>query len=61
MTVQIGVLGPLAVTVDGRSVPGAQWRRRDAAALVKVLAITPEHRLHRDQVIDRLWPQDFRG
>lgn len=56
MTVQIGVLGLLDVTVDGQSVAGAQWRRRDAAALVKVLAITPDHRLHRDQVIDRLWP-----
>jgi DNA-binding SARP family transcriptional activator len=57
-TVQITLLGRFAVTVDGRAVPDAPWARRQAAALVKILALAPGRRLHREQVIDLLWPDD---
>ena len=33
------------------------WRRRQAAALVKLLALAPRRTLHREQVIDALWPE----
>jgi predicted ATPase/DNA-binding SARP family transcriptional activator/DNA-binding CsgD family transcriptional regulator len=36
------------------------WRLRKAAALVKVLALAPGHRLHREQVMDILWPDSGR-
>src|SRR5689334_10403467 len=49
-------MGGFAVTIDGAAVPAAQWRRRQAAALVKLLALAPRARLHRDRVIDALWP-----
>ena len=32
------------------------WRLRKARTLVKLLALSPEHRLHREQVIEALWP-----
>jgi DNA-binding SARP family transcriptional activator len=54
--VGIAVMGGFAVTIDGAAVPAAAWRRRQAAALVKLLALAPRARLHRDRVIDALWP-----
>ena len=56
MNVHITLLGGFAVTVDGAAVPADAWSRRHASALVKVLALARSRRLHRDQVIDLLWP-----
>ena len=56
MRVEIDLLGGFAVRVDGRAVPAEEWRRRQAAALVKLLALAPRRTLHREQVIDALWP-----
>jgi len=56
--IQITLLGRFAVTVGGVPVAGASWKRRHAAAIVKVLALAPGRRLHREQVIDLLWPED---
>ncbi len=56
MVVEISLLGPFRVRVDGRAVPDEAWSRRDAAALVRLLATTRGHRLHREQVMDALWP-----
>ena len=56
MRIEIDLLGGFAVRIDGRAVPAAEWRRRQAAALVKLLALTPHRTLHREQVIDALWP-----
>jgi len=57
-SVDIGLLGRFRVTVDGVPIPDGQWNRRSAAALVKVLAMTPQRRMHREQLIDVLWPDD---
>ncbi len=54
--VRIGLLGGFEVVVDGVAVPDRAWSRRSAASLVKLLALTETHRLHREQVIDALWP-----
>jgi DNA-binding SARP family transcriptional activator/tetratricopeptide (TPR) repeat protein len=56
--VRIGVLGRFDVTVDGQTVPARAWGRRHPAALVKLLAVRPERRLHREQVLDFVWPDD---
>ncbi len=53
-TIHISMLGRFAVTVDGAVVPATGWARRHAAALVKVLALAPGLRLHREQVLDLL-------
>ncbi|MCK6210717.1 AAA family ATPase [Georgenia sp. EYE_87] len=54
--VRIALLGGFSVEVDGEQVPRASWSRRPAAHLVQLLALTPGHRLHREQVMDALWP-----
>lgn len=57
--VHVRLLGRFEVTVDGAPVPAARWSRRHAASLVKVLALAPGLRLHREQVIDLVWPEDM--
>ncbi len=56
--VHITLLGDFNMTVDGAAVVDRPWTRRQAAALVKVLALARGRRLHREQVIDLLWPED---
>lgn len=56
MATAISLLGPFRVSVDDQAVPEELWARRDAASLVKLLALRRDHRLHREQVIDQLWP-----
>ncbi len=53
---EITLLGRFEVIVDGVRVPDQIWSRRSAAALVKLLALARGQRLHREQVIDALWP-----
>ena len=55
--VEIRVLGGFEVSVEGRLVPDQAWQQRRASELVKLLALAPRHRLHRDQVIECLWPE----
>jgi len=56
--IHVTLLGRFAVTIGGAPVAEVSWNRRHAAAVVKVLALAPGRRLHREQVIDRVWPQD---
>jgi DNA-binding SARP family transcriptional activator len=56
--VEITLLGRFEVSVDGVVTAERGWQRRTAAALVKVLALAPGQRLHREQVIDVLWPDE---
>jgi DNA-binding SARP family transcriptional activator/tetratricopeptide (TPR) repeat protein len=54
---RITVLGGFRVERDGVVAPEHGWRRKQAAALVKMLALAPNRRAHREQVIDALWPE----
>ncbi len=54
--IEITLLGAFSVTVAGARVDEPDWRRRQAAALVKILALAPRRSLHREQVMDVLWP-----
>ncbi|CUR56590.1 putative Response regulator receiver and SARP domain protein [metagenome] len=56
MPVGVTLLGSFAVDVDGVRVPSDAWSRRQASALVKLLALSERRRLHREQVIEALWP-----
>src|SRR3954452_18521467 len=56
MDVSVRLLGGFEVVVDGRAVHPHHWRRRSAAALVKLLALAPGRRMRREEVIDALWP-----
>ncbi|HET7130161.1 MAG TPA: BTAD domain-containing putative transcriptional regulator [Gaiellaceae bacterium] len=55
--IRIGLFGGFRVEVDGQSIPEQAWRQRKPAALVKLLALSPRHKLHREQVMDALWPE----
>jgi DNA-binding SARP family transcriptional activator/tetratricopeptide (TPR) repeat protein len=54
--VEIRLLGGFTVRVDGAVTAADEWRHRQAAALVKLLALTAGARLHRERVVDALWP-----
>jgi DNA-binding SARP family transcriptional activator len=56
-TTRITVLGTFAVERDGVVAPEDGWRRRQAASLVKLLALAPGRQAHREQLIDALWPE----
>jgi DNA-binding SARP family transcriptional activator/tetratricopeptide (TPR) repeat protein len=51
------MLGGFEVLLDGMPVLAAGWVRPQAATLVKLLALAPGRRLHREQLIDQLWPE----
>jgi DNA-binding SARP family transcriptional activator len=55
-TISVSLLGGFSVAVDGRQVPAPEWRRRQAAALVKILALTPGRSMHRERLVDTIWP-----
>ena len=42
--------------MNGRAVASRHWSRRHSSALVKLLALSPGQTLHREVVIDTLWP-----
>jgi tetratricopeptide (TPR) repeat protein len=54
---RIWLLGRFATSVGSRRIPDQHWRSRKAANLVKLLALAPGHRMHREQVENLLWPQ----
>src|SRR5947209_19966854 len=53
---RIHLLGRFQVSLDAQPIPRDAWRLRKAATIVKLLALAPAHRLHREQVLDSLWP-----
>ncbi len=56
VVVRIQLLGGFAVSAGNRHVAHNAWRLRKAKTLVKLLALEPGHRMHRDRVIEQLWP-----
>jgi predicted ATPase/DNA-binding SARP family transcriptional activator len=54
--VRVWLLGGFRVSVGPRTIEDNEWRLRKAAGLVKLLSLAPGYRLHREQVMDTLWP-----
>jgi predicted ATPase/DNA-binding SARP family transcriptional activator len=54
--VEIRLLGGFEVIRDGTPVPSREWRLRKARTLVKLLALSRDQRLHRDALLNVLWP-----
>src|SRR5215204_2749501 len=54
--VRVWLLGGFRVSVGSRSIGEEEWRLRKAGSLVKLLALSPGHRLHREQAMELLWP-----
>jgi len=53
---RVQLLGGFGVEVDGQRVDAARWRPRKARTVVKLLALEPDQRLHREYLLDLLWP-----
>ena len=56
MDVAITLLGGFSVAPGDTVIPPVAWSRRGAASLVKLLALAGGRRMHREQVMDALWP-----
>ena len=54
---RIELLGGFRVMVGDDVIPAEVWRRRKVRSLVKLLALAHGHRLHREQVMESLWPE----
>src|SRR6478609_3221742 len=54
---RIYLLGRFGVEVKGRAVPASSWRKRRPIEVLAALALAPGHVLHREELIDRLWPE----
>src|SRR4028118_1718815 len=55
-TLRIWLLGGFKVSVGSQSIGEQEWHLRKAGSLLKVLALAPRHRLHREQAMELLWP-----
>jgi predicted ATPase/DNA-binding SARP family transcriptional activator/DNA-binding CsgD family transcriptional regulator len=51
------LLGGFRVWIGSRVIEEDQLRLRKARSLIKLLALSPGHRLHREQALDLLWPE----
>ena len=55
-TVRIWLLGGFRTSVGHKAIEEGQWRLRKAAKLIQLLALAPNHRVHRERAMDLLWP-----
>lgn len=53
--VHVSLMGGFGATIAGEPISD-RWRLRKARTLVKLLALAPGHRMHRDAVLELLWP-----
>ena len=53
---RIDLLGGFRVNVGDAAMGVDAWRRRKPPALAKILALTPGHRVHREQLMELSWP-----
>ncbi|GAB3097954.1 ATP-binding protein [Isoptericola nanjingensis] len=53
---RLHLLGGFRVTRDGGPELPERWPRPSARTLVKLLAVSPERRLHREEAMDVCWP-----
>ena len=53
---QVYLLGRFQIIVDNVPVEESRWVRKKARVLLKVLALAPGHGVHREQLLEILWP-----
>ena len=54
---RIKLLGGFQAFLGPESIQDSAWRLRKARNVVKLLALAEGHRLHREQLLDILWPE----
>lgn len=57
---RVWMFGGFRVSVGFRTIEQDRWRLKKAANLIKLLALSPRHRLHREQMMNLLWPSSGR-
>jgi predicted ATPase/DNA-binding SARP family transcriptional activator len=55
-SIRITMLGGFDVHVDDVAVPAGGWRLSKARSLVKLLALSEGNSMHRDAIVETLWP-----
>ncbi len=55
-SLRVYLLGRFEVERNGELLAPQSWRRRRPADLLKIVAVAPARTLHREQAIERLWP-----
>src|SRR3990172_13081569 len=53
---RIWLLGGFRVSIGQAEIDPARWRLRKTRSLIKLLALASGHRLHREQLMEVLWP-----
>lgn len=53
---RVRLLGGFRVWIGSREIAPPVWRLRKAAAIPKMLALAPGWRLHKEQIVETLWP-----
>ncbi|MFJ4715536.1 ATP-binding protein [Streptomyces sp. NPDC088785] len=53
---RLHLFGGFTASRDGGPAPAERWPRPSARTLVKLLAVVPDHQLHREQAMDICWP-----
>lgn len=53
---QLYLFGGFRARVGSQDIPPSAWKLRRARTLVKLLALAPRRRMHRERLIDALWP-----
>lgn len=56
-TISVRLLGPFTVSVEGHLMSAATWRLRHPRQLFQMLCLRGGHRMHRDEIVECLWPQ----
>lgn len=54
---QIYLLGSFRLFVKGLTVSNSAWQKRKAKLLVQILALQPAHEIHREELIEMLFPE----
>jgi len=49
------MLGDFKMSFNSREIPETAWRLGKAKSMIKLLALSPDHSMHREQIIDLLW------
>ncbi len=57
MQIELSLLGPFRVRVAQAELAASVWKLRHPRMLLQMLALAPGHELHRDLVLERLWPR----
>ena len=57
LPLKVQLLGRFAVSIGAAEVPASEWPSLRAQQLVQLLSLQPRHCMHRDRVIEALWPQ----